>query len=126
MRKRIVQQIPRQAHAPRNHHIAVGCRLRKPRDLHAWYNTPRMGWWKKTDFWIAIILLAISIIGFARGNAAIADPGQDVDPRLAWLYLVAAVIMLINGILSHRQYLREQEAQKAKQPATSQQEATTR
>ncbi|MGQ9656735.1 MAG: hypothetical protein ACUVV1_02395 [Fimbriimonadales bacterium] len=85
-----------------------------------------MGWWKKTDFWIALILLAISIIGFARGNEAIADPGQDVDPRLAWLYLVAAVIMLINGILSHRQYLREQEAQKAKQPAASQQEATTR
>lgn len=85
-----------------------------------------MGWWKKTDFWIALILFAISIIGFARGNEAIADPGQDVDPRLAWLYLVAAVIMLINGILSHRQYLREQEAQKAQQPTTSQQEATTR
>jgi len=85
-----------------------------------------MGWWKKTDFWIALILFAISMIGFARGNAAIADPGQDVDPRLAWLYLVAAVIMLINGILSHKQYLREQAEQKAKQPAASQQEATTR
>ncbi|BCW96042.1 MAG: hypothetical protein WHS44_08340 [Fimbriimonadales bacterium] len=84
-----------------------------------------MGWWKKTDFWIAFILFAISIVGFARGNEAIADPGQDVDPRLAWLYLVAAVIMLINGILSHKQYLREQEALKAKQTKPSQQEATT-
>jgi hypothetical protein len=84
-----------------------------------------MGWWKKTDFWIALILFAISMIGFARGNEAIADPGQDVDPRLAWLYLVAAIIMLINGVLSHKQYLREQEEQKAKQPPTSQQEATT-
>jgi hypothetical protein len=85
-----------------------------------------MGWWKKTDFWIALILFVISIIGFARGNEAIADPGQDVDPRLAWLYLIAAVIMLINGILSHKQYLRDQEEQKAKQTPASQQEATTR
>ncbi|MCS6924005.1 MAG: hypothetical protein NZM10_06485 [Fimbriimonadales bacterium] len=86
-----------------------------------------MGWWKKTDFWIALILFVISIIGFARGNEVIADPGQDVDPRLAWLYLVAAIIMLINGILSHKQHLRDLEAQKARQAAkTSQQEATTR
>lgn len=86
-----------------------------------------MGWWKKTDFWIALILFIISIIGFARGNAAIADPGQDIDPRLAWLYLLAAVIMLINGILSHKQHLRDLEEQKAKQSTqTSRQEATTR
>ncbi|MCS7273668.1 MAG: hypothetical protein NZ550_05950 [Fimbriimonadales bacterium] len=79
-----------------------------------------MGWWKKTDFWIALILFIISMIGFARGNEAIADPGQDVDPRLAWLYLLAAVIMLVNGILSHRQHLRELKAQKAQQiPETS-------
>lgn len=86
-----------------------------------------MGWWKKTDFWIALILFIISMIGFARGNAAIADPGQDIDPRLAWLYLIAAVIMLINGILSHKQHLRDLEEQKAKQTAkASRQEATTR
>ncbi|MFN7161876.1 MAG: hypothetical protein ACK4NB_02315 [Fimbriimonadales bacterium] len=86
-----------------------------------------MGWWKKTDFWIALILFVIGIIGFARGNAAIADPGQDVDPRLAWLYLLAAVIMLVNGILSHKQHLRDLEEQQVKQAAqTSRQEATTR
>ncbi len=86
-----------------------------------------MGWWKKTDFWIALILFIISMIGFARGNAAIADPGQDIDPRLAWLYLIAAVIMLINGILSHKQHLRDLEEHKAKQTAkASRQEATTR
>lgn len=93
----------------------------------AGYNIPCMGWWKKTDFWIALILFVISMIGFARGNEAIADPGQDVDPRLAWFYLIAAVIMLINGILSHKQHLRDLEEQKAKQTANaSQQEATTR
>lgn len=88
-----------------------------------------MGWWKKTDFWIALILAVIGLIGLAQGNETIADPGQDVDPRLAWLYLLAALIMLINGILSHRQYLRELAEEKAKtggQPASSQREATTR
>lgn len=88
-----------------------------------------MGWWKKTDFWIALILAIIGVIGLARGNEVIADPGQDVDPRLAWLYLLAAVVMLVNGILSHRQYLRELEEEKAKkghQPASNQQEAMTR
>lgn len=87
-----------------------------------------MGWWKKTDFWIALILAVIGLIGLARGNEVIADPGQDVDPNLAWLYLLAAVVMLINGILSHRQYLRELEgsAQKSDQPTRSQREATTR
>ncbi len=88
-----------------------------------------MGWWKKTDFWIALMLAVIGIVGLARGNEVIADPGQDVDPRLAWLYLLAALVMLINGILSHRQYLRELEeekARKANQPASGQQEATTR
>ncbi|GIV07064.1 MAG: hypothetical protein KatS3mg017_0266 [Fimbriimonadales bacterium] len=85
-----------------------------------------MGWWKKTDFWIALILLVIGIIGFARGNTAIADPGQDVDARLAWLYLLAAVIMLVNGILSHKQHLRDLEEHRANQAAkTSRQEATT-
>jgi hypothetical protein len=85
-----------------------------------------MGWWKKTDFWIALILLVIGIIGFARGNTAIADPGQDVDARLAWLYLLAAVIMLVNGILSHKQHLRDLEEQRANQAAkASRQEATT-
>lgn len=66
-----------------------------------------MGWWKNTYFWIAIILTVIGIIGLARGNQAIADPGQDVHPMLAWLYLLAAVIMVINGVLSHRQYIRD-------------------
>ncbi|CUU06111.1 MAG: hypothetical protein N2045_08040 [Fimbriimonadales bacterium] len=86
-----------------------------------------MGWWKKTDFWIALVLFIIGIIGLARGNEAIADPGQDVDPRLAWLYLLAGVIMVVNGILSHRQHLRDLEAEKAKQSQkASQQEVPSR
>jgi cell division protein FtsW (lipid II flippase) len=66
-----------------------------------------MSWWKKTDFWIAFVLMVIGIVGIARGNKAIADPGQDAHPQLAWLYLLAALIMLINGLISHRQYLRD-------------------
>ncbi len=87
-----------------------------------------MGWWKKTDFWIALILFIIALVGFVRGNSAIADRGQDVDPRLAWLYLLAAVIMLVNGILSHKQYLKEHAEQQAQQKTSTprQQEASTR
>lgn len=84
-----------------------------------------MGWWKKTDFWIALILFMIGIIGLARGNEVIADPGQDVDPRLAWLYLLAGVIMVINGILSHRQHLRERREQNRNRAEASQQEVAT-
>lgn len=86
-----------------------------------------MGWWKKTDFWIALLLFVIGIIGLARGNEAIADPGQDVDPRLAWLYLLAGVVMIVNGILSHRQHLRDLEEQRQKQTqSTSQREVSPR
>ncbi len=87
-----------------------------------------MGWWKKTDFWIALILFGIGIIGLARGNEVIADPGQDVDPRLAWFYLLAAVIMVVNGILSHRQHLRELEEKKQEEEsrATRKQEVSSR
>lgn len=76
-----------------------------------------MGWWKNTYFWIAIILMVIGIIGLARGNQAIADPGQDVHPMLAWLYLLAAVVMVINGILSHRQYVRDHAKHQAEKAA---------
>ncbi len=86
-----------------------------------------MGWWKKTDFWIALILFAIGITGLARGNEVIADPGQEVDPRLAWLYLLAGVVMIVNGILSHRQHLRDLEEQRQKQAqSTTQREVSPR
>ena len=62
-------------------------------------------WFKNTYFWIAGILFILSIIGlpFLGGDAAIRDPGQKRESGLCLLYFVGAVIMLVNGWLSHRQ-----------------------
>lgn len=61
-------------------------------------------WWKNTYFWIAAILFVVAILGLIKGPAAIRDPGQKREDHLVVLiYLAGAVIMLINGMLSHRQ-----------------------
>lgn len=61
--------------------------------------------YKNTYFWIAGILVLIGIIGmpFLAGENAIRDPGQKREGGLVLLYFAGAVIMLINGLISHRQ-----------------------
>jgi len=65
--------------------------------------TPKPAAWKNTYFWIAAILVIVSIIGFVAGQDRIRDPGQTDENGLALIYLGGAVVMLVNGILSHRQ-----------------------
>lgn len=49
---------------------------------------------------IGIILLFISVAGLVKGNTLLTEPGQPANPY-AWLeYLGAAVLMLINGVVS--------------------------
>lgn len=65
---------------------------------------PVPAWWKNTYFWIAAILFVLAIAGLIKGPEAIRDPGQKREDHLVVLiYLSGAVIMLINGLLSHRQ-----------------------
>jgi hypothetical protein len=66
---------------------------------------PKPVWYKNTYFWIAGVLFALSIIGlpFFGGDAAIRDPGQKREGWLFALYLVAGVVMLVNGYISHQQ-----------------------
>ena len=66
-------------------------------------------WYKNTYFWIAGALLLVGIIGLPifGGDTAIRDPGQKVEHGLWMLYLVAAVVMLIGGFLSHRQTVQQ-------------------
>lgn len=49
-----------------------------------------------------VVLLLISIAGLLFGDGVLAEPGQPANP-LAWFwYLLAAVIMLVNGVVSIR------------------------
>ena len=66
---------------------------------------PKPVWYKNTYFWIAGILFIIGIVGlpFLAGENAIRDPGQRRESGLVFIYFGGALLMLVNGWLSHRQ-----------------------
>ena len=68
---------------------------------------------------IGVVLVIISLAGFATGNRFLTEPGQPVNPQGSLIYLGAGVIMLINGVVS----IRQAEAIKAQAPAKPQKQA---
>jgi len=72
---------------------------------------PKPVWYKNTYFWIAAILFVLGIVGlpFLGGDETIRDPGQKREGNLFVLYLIASIVMLINGLLSHRQTVQHYE-----------------
>ena len=66
-------------------------------------------WYKNTYFWIAAVLLLLGFVGLIFGDPLIRDPGQKREGGLALLYMVAAVVMFINGVVSHRQTTQQYE-----------------
>ena len=64
-------------------------------------------WVKNTYFWIAAILLLLGVLGLVKGDKAIRDPGQIHESNLWMIYLAASVVMLINGLISHKAYLAQ-------------------
>jgi hypothetical protein len=70
-------------------------------------------WYWNTYFLFAISLAVIGLLGLVRGPSYILDPGQikdvenPMDPRLAWIYLGAAILFAVNGYVSHTAHLRE-------------------
>lgn len=66
---------------------------------------PKPAWYKNSYFWIAAILFVIGVLGvpFLLGEEAIRDPGQRRESGLALIYFGGALVMLVNGWLSHRQ-----------------------
>jgi hypothetical protein len=67
-------------------------------------------WTKNTFFWIAGVLILLALVGlpFLGGDKAIRDPGQKTEKiPLFLLYVVAAIVMAVNGVLSHRQTLQQ-------------------
>ncbi|MGE0002585.1 MAG: hypothetical protein AB7F50_09390 [Fimbriimonadaceae bacterium] len=59
-------------------------------------------WWKNTFFLFGILLVVIALIGAVRGESAIRDPGQIKENGLVMINMVAAILMLVNGVVSHR------------------------
>ncbi len=76
---------------------------------------PKPAWYKNTYFWIALILFVVGIIGlpFVGGDRAIFDPGQKREGGLAWFYFGAAIVMFINGYISHNQTVQQYNEQEA-------------
>lgn len=69
---------------------------------------PPSPWWRNSYFTIGFLLAIIAFVGLARGPQAITDPGQPPPTSwLPWTYLGAAVLFIVNGVLSHRVYLSE-------------------
>ena len=62
---------------------------------------------------IGVLLVIISLAGFATGNRFLTEPGQPINPQGSLIYLGAGVIMLINGFVS----IRQAEGMKAHAPA---------
>ena len=60
-------------------------------------------WWKNTYFWISAVLFALGIAGVVFGEDAIRDPAQKLEHGLPLLYFVASIVMLVGGLISHRQ-----------------------
>jgi hypothetical protein len=55
-------------------------------------------WWNSFNL-LAVILLAVGIIGGIQGKNMVFDPGRPTSGHEWILYLVAGVLMLINGFL---------------------------
>ena len=63
-------------------------------------------WWKNTFFWFGAILFVLAVVGAIFGERSIRDPGQVKEAGLGWIYLGGAVVMLVNGLLTHNQAVR--------------------
>lgn len=60
-------------------------------------------WWKNTFFWIAGILFLLGFWGLIAGEKVIRDPGQVRESGLALIYFGGAILMLVNGFMTHAQ-----------------------
>lgn len=58
----------------------------------------RIRWWNSFTI-LAVILLAIGIMGAIQGGRMVFDPGRTASGKEWILYLVAGALMLVNGLL---------------------------
>lgn len=51
---------------------------------------------------IGLLLIGVSLVGFATHDHFLMEPGQAANSSLSLIYLGAGVLMLINGLVSIR------------------------
>ena len=71
---------------------------------------------------IGIVLVILSLAGFATGNRFVTEPGQAVTPQLSFYYLGAGVLMLINGYISIKQAQAQKNQPQEPVPADTEKE----
>ena len=69
---------------------------------------------------VGVVLVSISLVGFATGNRFLTEPGQPINPQGSLIYLGAGIIMLVNGVVS----IRHADAVKSQAPPGRVQAAT--
>jgi hypothetical protein len=81
-------------------------------------------WWNSFNL-LAVILLAIGIVGGIQGPKMIFDPGRTPTGKEWIIYLVAGGLMLINGFLppsnagQHRDDAADKAAKAGETPTTT-------
>jgi hypothetical protein len=75
-------------------------------------------WWNSFTI-LAVILLGIGVFGALSGGRMVFDPGRATTGREWLLYLVAGVLMLVNGLLPAASPLAEATHQDAPAPRAS-------
>lgn len=51
-------------------------------------------------------MLILGVLGLVRGDDIIRDPGQVKESNLSLYYLGGAILMIVNGVISHLQAVR--------------------
>jgi hypothetical protein len=59
----------------------------------------KIRWWNSFNL-LAVILLALSIGGIVSGGKMVYEPGRAITGKEWLIYLVAAVLMVVNGVLT--------------------------
>lgn len=73
--------------------------------------------WLNSFTILAVILIAIGVIGALSGGHMVFDPGREPSGREWMLYLVAGVLMLVNGLLPPATVREESDDQDVTPPA---------
>ncbi|MBX3096104.1 MAG: hypothetical protein KF812_04520 [Fimbriimonadaceae bacterium] len=66
-------------------------------------------WWKNSFFIFGVLLLIVALWGLVQGQEAIRDPGQKRENGLVLMYFGGAVLMVVNGYLTHLQAVQAYE-----------------